>query len=308
MERAEVLRKMTGNDQTTVYTALTIAGSDSSGGAGIQADLKTFLAHGVYGMSAVTALTAQNTTGVRSIETVASEFLREEIEAVLSDIPAGAVKIGMIGSSALIAVVAETLQKYRPRHIVLDPVMISTSGTRLLPAEAEETLQNLLFPLATLVTPNVPELSVLSGMRVDSKDAMAAAGEKLARKYSTAVLCKGGHLSGDESADLLIWHEAGADSAVEEADAAGGTLQFRWFTSPRIDNPNTHGTGCTLSSAIAANLAKGSGLPSAVARAKAYLTGAIAAGLDLGRGRGPLDHAFALRGAFFGAQPSGEES
>lgn len=257
-------------------TVLTIAGSDSSGGAGIQADIKTMTMNGIYAMSAVTALTAQNTTGVFDTRTVDPAFLKEELDAVFTDIFPDAVKIGMIGTADLIRAIAERLRFYHAKSIVLDPVMISTSGTRLLDKEAIETLKKELFPLADVVTPNIPEAEVLSGLRIQSAADMEEAAAGIAGRYHCAVLLKGGHAAGN--ADDLLFD--------------GG--EFLWFKSPRIDNPNTHGTGCTLSSAIASNLAKGLDLAASVKKAKYYITGAIAAGLNLGHGNGPLMHNFAL--------------
>lgn len=261
-------------------TALSIAGSDSSGGAGIQADLKTMQMHGVYAMSAITALTAQNTTGVRGIAEVSPEFLQQQIDAVFEDIYPDAVKIGMVSSAELIEVIADRLKYYGARNVVLDPVMVSTSGSRLMKTDAITTLQRVLLPLATLVTPNIPEAEVLTERPIRSKEDMIEAAEQIGEAYGCAVLLKGGHSIHDAS-DLLY---------------AGGT--YRWFEGKRIDNPNTHGTGCTLSSAIASNLAKGFPMETAVQRAKDYISGALAAMLDLGSGSGPMNHAFDLNSSF----------
>lgn len=261
-------------------TALTVAGSDSSGGAGIQADLKTMTMNGVYGMSAITALTAQNTTGVTAIQEATPEFLRQQLDAVFEDIYPDAVKIGMVSSGALIRVIAERLRHYGAKNIVLDPVMVATSGSALMKTDAVETLTAELFPLAAVVTPNIPEAEVLSGRAIRSAEDMAEAARAICDAYGCAVLLKGGHRVNDANDLLYVNGEA------------------RWFEGRRIDNPNTHGTGCTLSSAIAANLAKGWSLPDAVARAKDYLSGALAAMLDLGHGAGPMDHAFDLHGKF----------
>lgn len=260
---------------------LTIAGSDSSGGAGIQADLKTMLAHGVFGMSAVTALTAQNTTGVRMVQEASPEFLAAEIDAVFEDIRPDAVKIGMVSSAALIRVIVERLHAHKAEHIVVDPVMVATSGAKLLQDSASLALQQELFPLAEVITPNIPELSALTGLTVDSRETMVQAARSLHAAAGVSVLAKGGHF-GEDASDLLI-------TADEE----------KWFAAPRIDNPNTHGTGCTLSSAIASNLAKGFPLTEAVGLAKSYLTGALLSGLNLGKGSGPLNHGWALQGDFF---------
>ncbi len=256
-------------------TALSIAGSDSSGGAGIAADIKTMTMHGVYAMCVVTALTAQNTMGVSAISEVPPLFLRQQLEAVFEDIPPHAVKIGMASSKELILVIAETLKAYKAENIVVDPVMVATSGAALLKPEAKAALTELLFPIATLVTPNIPEAEALSGMKISTAKDMENAAAAIGEKYGCAVLLKGGHGTRDAS-DFLFGEKP------------------TWILGERIANPNTHGTGCTLSSAIAANLAKGLPLTESVHRAKAYLSGALAANLDLGRGAGPLNHAFSL--------------
>ena len=261
-------------------TALTIAGSDSSGGAGIQADIKTMISNGVYAMSAVTALTAQNTTGVTAIMEVTPEFLAEELDNIFTDIYPDAVKIGMVSSGALLHVIAEKLQEYKARNIVVDPVMIATSGARLISEEAVEVLKNSLLPMAALVTPNIPEAEVLSGRKIVTPEDMIKAAALIGETYHCAVLCKGGHQLND--ANDLLWKEGG----------------YRWFRGERINNPNTHGTGCTLSSAIASNLAKGYELESVVERAKKYISGALAAMLDLGKGSGPMDHGFDIHSEF----------
>lgn len=262
-------------------TALTIAGSDSSGGAGIQADLKTMTAHHVYGMSCITALTAQNTTGVTDILEVSPEFLGAQLDAVFTDIRPDAVKIGMVSGSGLIRMIAEKLRQYKAEKIVLDPVMVATSGARLISEEAVRTLKEELIPLATVITPNIPEAEELSGMTISTEEEMAAAGRKISETYGVSVLMKGGHRINDAN-DLLIDRETKTET---------------WFHGVRIETTNTHGTGCTLSSAIASNLAEGSSLPEAVKRAKEYLTGALAAGLDLGQGSGPMDHAYLIQDA-----------
>lgn len=261
-------------------TALTIAGSDSSGGAGIQVDIKTMISNGVYAMSAVTALTAQNTTGVTAIMEVTPEFLAEELDNIFTDIYPDAVKIGMVSSGALLHVIAEKLQEYKARNIVVDPVMIATSGARLISEEAVEVLKNSLLPMAALVTPNIPEAEVLSGRKIVTPEDMIKAAALIGETYHCAVLCKGGHQLND--ANDLLWKEGG----------------YRWFRGERINNLNTHGTGCTLSSAIASNLAKGYELESAVERAKKYISGALAAMLDLGKGSGPMDHGFDIHSEF----------
>ena len=262
-------------------TALTIAGSDSSGGAGIQADLKTMIANGVYAMTAITALTAQNTTGVQGIFEVTPEFLEQQIDSVFTDIRPDAVKIGMVSSVGLIESIAKKLKQYEAENIVVDPVMVATSGSRLISEDAIGALKELLLPMATVLTPNIPEAEVLSGMEVKTADDMIAAAKYISETYHCAVLCKGGHQLNDAN-DLLYRNG-----------------DYKWFNGKRIDNPNTHGTGCTLSSAIASNLAKGYDLDTAVERAKAYISGALAAMLDLGQGSGPMDHGFDFRGKGF---------
>ncbi len=257
-------------------TALTIAGSDSSGGAGIQADIKTMMANGVYAMSAITALTAQNTTGVTAILNVTPEFLGQELDSVFTDIFPDAVKIGMVSDRELICVIAEKLKKYHAKNIVVDPVMVATSGARLISEDAIDTLKRELFPLATILTPNIPEAEELTGMQIHSANDMITAAEQIANQYHCVVLCKGGHRLNDAN-DLLYFEN-----------------HYDWFCGKRIDNPNTHGTGCTLSSAIASNLAKGYDWKTSVERAKDYLSGALAAMLDLGAGSGPMDHGFAI--------------
>ena len=258
-------------------TALTIAGSDCSGGAGIQADLKTMLANGVYGMSAITALTAQNTTGVAAIMNVTPEFLGQQLDCIFTDIFPDAVKIGMVSDKDLIRMIAGKLRQYQPNHVVVDPVMVATSGARLIADDAVEVLQQELFPLATVLTPNIPEAEVLWGERIASKEDMEKAAGEIGRKYGCGVLLKGGHSIND--ANDLLYKDG----------------ELTWFAGKRIDNPNTHGKGCTLSSAIASNLAKGCGLAEAVRLAKEYISGALADMLDLGRGSGPMNHGYALK-------------
>ena len=276
MPQYKTMLKM-GKEQTMkLKTALTIAGSDSIGGAGIQADIKTMTMNGVYAMSAITALTAQNTTGVSAILESTPEFLKQQIDAIFTDIYPDAVKIGMVASSELICTIADRLRHYDAKNIVVDPVMVATSGSSLMKTDAVQTLIEALLPIATVVTPNIPEAQVLSGMEIRSAADMQAAAKKIGDSYGCAVLLKGGHSINDAN-DLLY--------------AQG---EFTWFEGTRIDNPNTHGTGCTLSSAIASNLAKGFSLPESVRNAKAYISGALAAMLDLGHGSGPMDHAFAL--------------
>ena len=261
-------------------TALTIAGSDCSGGAGIQADLKTMTMNGVFAMSAITALTAQNTTGVRSIQEATPEFLRDQIDAVFEDIRPDAVKIGMVSSAELIKIIADRLTYYKAENIVVDPVMVATSGSELMKTDAVSVLTRELLPLATLVTPNIPEAEVLSEQTVHTKADMERVAKMIGDAYGCAVLLKGGHSVSDAN-DLLY---------------ANGN--YKWFSGKRINNPNTHGTGCTLSSAIASNLAKGYDLETSIRRAKDYISGALAAMLDLGQGSGPMNHAFDLNSQF----------
>ncbi len=257
-------------------TALTIAGSDSSGGAGIQADIKTMTANGVYAMSAITALTAQNTTGVTGIMEVTPEFLSLQLEAIFTDIYPDAVKTGMVSSGELIKTISATLKKYNAKNIVVDPVMVATSGAKLISDEAIEILKAELLPIATVITPNIPEAEVLSGMTIKNEEDMIKAAKAIYEKFNCNVLLKGGHQIND--ANDLLYRDGG----------------YVWFKGKRIDNPNTHGTGCTLSSAIASNLAKGENLDDAVKHAKEYISGALAAMLDLGKGSGPLAHCYTL--------------
>ena len=260
-------------------TALSIAGSDCSGGAGIQADLKAMTMNGVFAMSAITALTAQNTTGVSGILEVSPAFLAQQIDAVFTDIRPDAVKIGMLASAQLIETIAERLRFYKAENIVVDPVMVATSGSSLIESDAVRALKAQLFPLAAVITPNRHEGEVLSGMAIHTRSDMLAAAQKIALDCGCAVLLKGGHSDADAD-DLLV--------------AKDGTAH--WYPGKRVANPNTHGTGCTLSSAIAANLAKGYPLAEAIGRAKQYLTAALNAQLDLGAGSGPLDHTLGAQG------------
>ena len=253
-------------------TALTIAGSDSCGGAGIQADIKTMTANGVYAMSAITALTAQNTTGVTDIMEVTPEFLRKQLDSIFTDIYPDAVKIGMVSSAELIETISEKLKFYNAKNIVVDPVMVSTSGSKLLQEDAVETLKNCIFHQAVLLTPNIPEASVLSGISIINESDMIRAAEVISKEYECAVLCKGGH--GINNANDLLYYD----------------YNYRWFLGERIDNRNTHGTGCTLSSAITSGLAKGLDLETSIQLAKEYVSGALKAMLDLGKGNGPINH------------------
>ena len=262
--------------KTKMKTALSIAGSDSSGGAGIQADIKTMTMNGVYAMSVVTALTAQNTVGVRAILDSTPEFLKEQLDAVFEDIFPDSVKIGMVSSCELIDVIAERLKFYKAKNIVIDPVMVATSGSALIKTDAIKALTAKLLPLATVVTPNIPEAEILSDMKIRNKEDMIKAAELIEKNYGCSVLLKGGHSINDAN-DLLL--ENG---------------KFVWLYGKRIDNPNTHGTGCTLSSAIASNLAKGHSLAESVKRAKDYISEALSSGLDLGNGAGPMKHNFII--------------
>lgn len=257
-------------------TALSIAGSDSCGGAGIQADIKTMTAHGVYAMSAVTALTAQNTLGVTAVMEATPEFLAAELDAIFTDIMPDAVKTGMVSSSGLIAVIVDKLKQYGAKNLVVDPVMVATSGARLICDEAIESLERDLLPLATIITPNIPEAEILSGMKISNKSDMEVAAKKIFENFGCAVLVKGGHNMND--ANDYLWN-AGCG---------------KWFNGRWIDNPNTHGTGCTLSSAIASNLALGRDLETSVMNAKNYISDALSVMLDLGKGKGPMNHAFGI--------------
>ena len=263
-----------------VPTMLTIAGSDSCGGAGIEADIKTATVLGVYSACCITAVTYQNTRGVSGLEMVSPEGLQKQLQSVCDDIHLDAVKIGMVSSAPLIDTIAERLHFYGAKHIVVDPVMVATSGAKLLQDDAVQALTEKLLPLAEVLTPNIPEAEILSGMTIANAADMEAAARTISQRYGCAVLCKGGHQIND--ADDLLWRS--------------GT--GKWFKGKRIANPNTHGTGCTLSSAIASNLAKGYDLDTAVERAKAYISGCLSAMLDLGHGSGPMDHTFNLKGDF----------
>ena len=261
-------------------TALSIAGSDSSGGAGIQADIKTMTANGGYAMTAITALTAQNTTGVTGIMEVTPEFLAQQLDSIFTDIRPDAVKIGMVSSSALIQVIAEKLKEYKAENIVVDPVMVATSGSKLISDDAIETLKTCLMPLSSILTPNSPEAEVLAEMKVETEEEMILAAKKISETFHCAVLCKGGHQLND--ANDLLYRDG----------------EYKWFHGKRIQNPNTHGTGCTLSSAIASNLAKGYSMDESVKRAKDYISEALEAMLDLGKGSGPMKHCFNITGKY----------
>lgn len=269
---------------------LTIAGSDSSGGAGIQADIKTITVHGMFAMSVITAVTAQNTLGVSAIEDISPECVRSQLDCVFSDIFPDAVKIGMVSRPEIIEVIAERLSFYGAKNIVVDPVMVSTSGFSLISDEAKGVLVSKLLPLATVITPNIPEAQVLCGFSVSSEDDMKRAALQICQRSSSAVLVKGGHFASEGS-------EGGENDCAVDYLVTPYNLEGTRYSARRIDNPNTHGTGCTLSSAIACNLAASYSLEEAVKNAKEYLTGAIAAALNLGAGRGPLNHMYRMSGA-----------
>lgn len=261
-------------------TALTIAGSDSSGGAGIQADLKAMTLNGVFAMSAITALTAQNTTGVTDIMDVSPEFLNAQMDAIFTDIYPDAIKIGMVSDKELIESIAAKLIEYDAKNIVLDPVMVATSGSKLLKDDAIDALKERLIPLADLITPNIPEAEILSGITIKDDKDMEKAAKDIADKFDVNILLKGGHAINDAN-DFLFLDGKGI-----------------WISGDRIDNENTHGTGCTLSSAIAANLAKGKDIEEAVRLSKKYLEGALKDGLNLGKGHGPMNHAFDIKNEY----------
>lgn len=255
---------------------LTIAGTDPTGGAGIQADLKTMMAHKVYGMSVITALVAQNTIGVRNIIEVTPEFLSEQLDSVFEDIYPDTIKIGMVSSPILIKTIVSKLKQYPVKSIVVDPVMVSTSGSNLLANNALTLLKETLIPLASIITPNIPEAQVLSDISIDSNDKMIEAAIKISTLYDGYILIKGGHLK--NCADDLLYYQG----------------NIKWYKSKRVNNPNTHGTGCTLSSAIASNLALGYSMEKSIEKAKEYITGALKSNLDLGNGKGPLNHCWKM--------------
>lgn len=256
---------------------VTIAGTDPTGGAGAQADLKTFMAHKVYGMSIITALVAQNTMGVRDIMNVTPTFLEEQFACVFEDIYPDAIKIGMVSEQELIETIVKQLKFYKGKNIVLDPVMVSTSGSRLIADNALQILKEELIPLASIITPNIPEAEVLCGKSIHSTEDMIEAAERIAEYYPGYILIKGGHFQ--NRADDLLYRNHSWD----------------WLPCEKIDNPNTHGTGCTLSSAIASNLALGHDMKTSVALAKEYISGAIRANLNLGKGSGPLNHCWNMK-------------
>lgn len=266
-----------GGADDIMKKVLTIAGSDCSGGAGIQADLKTMGAHKVYGMSVITALTAQNTTGVYGIEEALPEFVAKQIDCVFTDIRPDAVKVGMVSNSEIIKIIADKLRKYDAQNVVVDPVMVSTSGSRLLDEDASSALKLFLLPVADLITPNIPEAEVLCGFEINDRDDMERAAKIISSEIKTSVLVKGGHC--ETTADDVLCSALG---------------EVSWFDCRRVDNSNTHGTGCTLSSAIACRLAEGFCMEESIRKAKEYVTGALEAGLDLGSGSGPLNHFYKL--------------
>lgn len=253
---------------------LTIAGSDCSGGAGVQADIKTITAHKMYAMSAITALTAQNTTGVYGVLKTPPEFIKLQMDSIFTDIYPDAVKIGMVSSKENIETIADKLMQYKAKNIVLDPVMVSTSGSKLLDDDAMEALINKLMPLTDIITPNIPEAECLCGFHIETKGDMKKAAIKISENYSGNILIKGGHLK--NNCDDLLYADG----------------EFIWYEQEKIDNSNTHGTGCTLSSAIACNLGKGMDIKVSIFNAKSYITGALKAKLNLGKGSGPLNHCF----------------
>ena len=258
-------------------TVLTIAGTDPTGGAGVQADLKTFMAHNVYGMSIITALVAQNTLGVKDIMNVTPDFLEEQFDCVFNDIFPDALKIGMVSETELIHTIVKKLKQYHARHIVVDPVMVSTSGSRLIEDSALDALKYELIPLSEIITPNIPEAEVLTGKKINSKEDMIRAAQDIRQWYQGDILIKGGHF--EDRADDLLYHNN----------------EKIWLECEHIDNPNTHGTGCTLSSAIASHLASGYDMITSVRKAKDYISGALKANLDLGHGSGPLNHCWNLK-------------
>ena len=260
-----------------IKKVLTIAGSDSSGGAGIQADIKTITCHKMYAMSAITALTAQNTTGVYGVQEATPEFVGQQIDCIFNDIRPDAVKIGMVSSSKIIKVIVEKLKKYNAESIVVDPVMVATSGSQLLEKEAMSTLINELLPMGNVITPNIPEAEILCGFKINNQDDMLRAAKKIATSIKGGVLIKGGHFS--NTADDLLYIDG----------------KEVWYKQEKIYNENTHGTGCTLSSAIACNLADGYSIEDSIRNAKSYITGALKAGLNLGKGSGPLEHNYNIK-------------
>lgn len=285
---------MGNNNMKAMKAVLTIAGSDSSGGAGIQADLKTMTVLGTFGMSAITAITAQNTTGVRDVYALPCDIIRKQIDAVCDDIFPDAVKIGMLANEEIVRYVAEAVRDRGIKNVVLDPVILSTSNHRLLDTQAFDSLKTKLIPLADIITPNIPEASILSGIDIQNREDMVRAARLISEWYRGAILIKGGHLKDDSTA----WIKENENQCTA-ADLLYENGNEQWLEAKFIDNPNTHGTGCTLSSAIACNLALGRNMYEAVLLAKKYLTGAIGDCLNMGHGRGPLNHAYALSDSRF---------
>lgn len=255
---------------------LTIAGSDCSGGAGIQADIKTITAHKMYALSAITALTAQNTTGVYAVQDSTPEFVANQLDCIFKDIAPDSIKIGMVSNAQIIKVISEKLKEYKASKIVVDPVMVSTSGSKLLNDNAMDNLINKLLPLASIITPNIPEAEVLCGFNINTPNDMIKAAESISKSTNAAILIKGGHL--EDTADDLLYNNG----------------KITWFHGEKIDNPNTHGTGCTLSSAIACSLSNNLSVEESIKNAKDYITGALRDGLNLGQGSGPLNHMYNL--------------
>lgn len=300
-------------EKKNLYTSLSIAGSDCSGGAGIQADIKTMTMNGVYAMSAITALTSQNTTGVRDILEVDKTFLESQLDSIFTDIFPDSIKIGMIPNSEMVVSIYEKIKEYSAKNIVLDPVISSSSGTRFQKSGVLKAIEEYLLPIVDLVTPNIPEAEILSGIKIRDREDMVKSAEKIS-KYGASVLLKGGHFDGD-SDDLLYISDKKIEydnftrnrkdgknnvSIDEKYDLYNSDSIFIedknviWIKGTRIDNQNTHGTGCTLSSAIASNLARGMDLQNACVLAKRYITGAILSGVDMGKGTGPLNHMFEM--------------
>ncbi|MEE3392461.1 MAG: bifunctional hydroxymethylpyrimidine kinase/phosphomethylpyrimidine kinase [Lachnospiraceae bacterium] len=289
---------------------LTIAGSDSSGGAGIQADLKTIAAHGLYGMSVITGITAQNTMGVSKVMNCPGDLIAAQLDAVFTDIRPDAVKTGLLPSAESICVIAEKLKEYHVNKLVVDPVITSTSGHNFLTDSVISTMQEKLFPLALLITPNIPEGQIISGIKIMDRETMKEAAKEIGRKFKVSVLLKGGHLAEIQDKKGTADNEPDTTQKSSYPETGRGTQssdllyikkegneleKLVWFDNVHIDNPDTHGTGCTLSSAICCGLASGMGLTEAVNKAKEYVTGAISAGLHLGHGAGPLDHMYEYR-------------
>ena len=285
------------NQSKSYPKVLSIAGSDSSGGAGIQADLKTFSALGVYGATAITAITAQNTLGVNSQFALEPQMVYDQIAAVMDDIEPSVVKIGMLSNTAIVEAVAKALHDYRPSFIVLDPVIVSSTGHRLLSIEAQETIKEKLIPIADLLTPNIPEMKALTDSSLSSLEEKKEAAQQLFNLGAKAILLKGGHEEGEVKTDVLFFNKSTSRDASmtqnDKQDVVDTSIKMLLLSSPTIETNNTHGTGCTLSSAIAAFIARGLSLEDAISEAKSYVTEAIRAGADIniGKGIGPVNHA-----------------